>query len=406
AGLNVIHEADLVHGHIHGGNILVENEADSIDTRIADICLHGPIDRPSRQSYGVIPFVVPEIFLMEIRHRTAYQLYESFGNIVATICDDQNTDKFDATEEAKFSKSVSDAEGWTRIGPTKVALKRFNNSQITSEDYVKQLYQLHFLRRECIAEYFGITKDHSSNYFFVMKYYENGNLLSYLDEAQGMLCWRDIIEMLWGISGGIECLHNIEFIHGNLHGGNVLIENEPNLVDTRIDVGLHSVFRENLNESYGVLPYVAPELLQGISPTKASDIYSFGIIMWTLSAGIRPWCNRPHDLELATLICLGNRPEIFEGTPNVYSQLMKQCWHPDPLKRPTASHLYELLGNWVSAICDDPESSDLSDQFDIAEEKKFSEFENNQFHQQEIHTKAFYTSRLLHFPKLFNSNYK
>ncbi|CAI2186756.1 5690_t:CDS:2, partial [Funneliformis geosporum] len=181
---------------------------------------------PSRQSYGVIPFVVPEIFLMEIRHRTAYQLYESFGNIVATICDDQNTDKFDATEEAKFSKSVS---------------------------------------------------------------------------------------------------------------------------------GLHSVFRENLNESYGVLPYVAPELLQGISPTKASDIYSFGIIMWTLSAGIRPWCNRPHDLELATLICLGNRPEIFEGTPNVYSQLMKQCWHPDPLKRPTASHLYELLGNWVSAICDDPE---------------------------------------------------
>ncbi|CAI2174324.1 14741_t:CDS:2 [Funneliformis geosporum] len=79
---------------------------------------------------------------------------------------------------------------------------------------------------------------------------------------------------------------------------------------------------------------------------KASDIFGFGIIMWTLSAGIRPWCNRPHDLELATEICFGLRPEIIDGTPNAYIQLMTRCWHPDPLKRPTASELYDLLGSW------------------------------------------------------------
>ena len=36
AGLNFTHERDLMHGHLHGGNILVENEMDSIDTKIAD----------------------------------------------------------------------------------------------------------------------------------------------------------------------------------------------------------------------------------------------------------------------------------------------------------------------------------------------------------------------------------
>ena len=42
---------------------------------------------------------------------------------------------------------------------------------------------------------------------FVIRYYENGDLHSYLDEAQGMLCWQDIVDMLWRISGGIEHIH-------------------------------------------------------------------------------------------------------------------------------------------------------------------------------------------------------
>ena len=155
--------------------------------------------------------------------------------------------------------------------------------------------------------------------------------------------------------------------------GNLLVENEPDSVDMLIaDVGLHGpIDKIDKIETYRVLPYVAPEVLKGNPPTKASDIYSFGIIMWTLSAGVRPWHYRAHDLRLASEICFGLRPEIVDGTPNAYIQLMTQCWHSDPSKRPTASKLYDLLGSWVTAICDDPDPSELSDQFDIAEEKNF-----------------------------------
>jgi len=75
-------------------------------------------------------------------------------------------------------------------------------------------------------------------------------------------------------------------IHGNLHGGNLLVENEPDSIDACIaDVGLYGpVDKKNSNETYGVLPYIDPEILKGHPPTKASDIYSFGMIMWTLSA--------------------------------------------------------------------------------------------------------------------------
>src|ERR1043165_3286968 len=216
-----------------------------------------------------------------------------------------------------------------------------------------------------------MTRDPTSNYMFVMKYRESDDLHSYLDEVQGILPWKVIVEMLWEIFGGINYFHENGLIHGNLHGGNVLIENGTDSVDTCIsDVG--SANREDPNETYGVLPYVAPEILQGNPPTKESDIYSFGLIMWTLSAGIRPWCDRPHDLRLASEICSDLRPKIVDGTPDVYIQLMTQCWHSNPSKRPTASYLYELFGTWITAICDDPNPSELSEQFDIAEEKKLS----------------------------------
>ncbi|RIB09316.1 hypothetical protein C2G38_2209247 [Gigaspora rosea] len=38
---------------------------------------------------------------------------------------------------------------------------------------------------------------------------------------------------------------------------------------------------------HGVLPYIAPELFQKTPYTKASDIYSFGIIMVEMTTGKR-----------------------------------------------------------------------------------------------------------------------
>ena len=99
---------------------------------------------------------------------------------------------------------------------------------------------------------------------------------------------------------------------------------------------------------YGVIPFVAPEIFVGNMPTKESDIYSFGMIMWMLSAGVRPYCDRPHDSQLIQEICSGLRPSIVSGTPPVFARLILQCLDDNPSNRPTASQLYKCFGNWVS----------------------------------------------------------
>ncbi|CAG8769659.1 9551_t:CDS:2, partial [Funneliformis caledonium] len=76
-----------------------------------------------------------------------------------------------------------EAEQWTRNGPIKVALKRLNNSLNMSEEYLKQLYKYRpSLLNLHVSEVFGITRDDTSNFMFVIKYYENEDLHSYLDQ--------------------------------------------------------------------------------------------------------------------------------------------------------------------------------------------------------------------------------
>ncbi|RIA82932.1 kinase-like domain-containing protein [Glomus cerebriforme] len=121
---------------------------------------------------------------------------------------------------------------------------------------------------------------------FVIKYYETGNLYSYLEESIGILCWRDIVDILWSVSTGLESIHEYGLVHGNLHGGNILVENKMNSIDAKItDTGLHRPVNEFSQQIYGV-PFVAPEIFDENILTKESDIYSFGMIMWMLSAGV------------------------------------------------------------------------------------------------------------------------
>ncbi|RGB27698.1 kinase-like domain-containing protein, partial [Rhizophagus diaphanus] len=93
---------------------------------------------------------------------------------------------------------------------------------------------------------------------------------------------------------------------------------------------------------YGVMPYVAPEILRGKPYTQAADIYSFGMIMYVIATGRQPFFNHAHDEILVLNICNGIRPEINEKiAPKCYSDLMKRCWDLDPDNRPNSIEIKE-----------------------------------------------------------------
>ncbi|CAG8675389.1 8413_t:CDS:2 [Racocetra persica] len=91
---------------------------------------------------------------------------------------------------------------WCRSGPIEVALKELDNSQILSYEFLEQLKKYYqCLHNGTMADCFGITRNNETGcYLFVMRYYENGNLYEFLDRNKGIISWRDMVDMLWGIA--------------------------------------------------------------------------------------------------------------------------------------------------------------------------------------------------------------
>ena len=126
-----------------------------------------------------------------------------------------------------------------------------------------------------------------------------------------------------------------------MHSGNILSYSITWCVIG--DSGLYQQVVDNPNEIFGVIPYLAPEVLSKKPYTKKSDIYSFGMIMWEHTTGKKPFHDRPHNSLLISDILNGVRPQITDDAPEFYAELMKRCWDHDHENRPTAMEIRGCL---------------------------------------------------------------
>src|SRR5204863_5645073 len=142
---------------------------------------------------------------------------------------------------------------------------------------------------------------------------------------------------------GLKEIHQKQFVHRDFHTGNILVKYMG--FPCISDMGLcGEVGNTDETKIYGVMPYMAPEVLRGEPYTQAADIYSFGMIMYFVATGRQPFSDCAHDELLALNICKGIRPKIHETeAPNCYIDLMKNCWNSNPKNRPSATEIEKLI---------------------------------------------------------------
>src|SRR5438045_8386252 len=112
----------------------------------------------------------------------------------------------------------------------------------------------------------------------ILELANDGNLRYILSNDFNSILWRDKIELLYDLTRNLKNLHELGYFHNDFHSGNIL----RNYYKTYIsDLGLSGPANEqNLDSKiYGVLPYIAPEVLNRETYALSSDIYSFCVIM-------------------------------------------------------------------------------------------------------------------------------
>ncbi|POG67863.1 kinase-like domain-containing protein [Rhizophagus irregularis DAOM 181602=DAOM 197198] len=242
----------------------------------------------------------------------------------------------------------------------------------------------------------------------VIEYAKDGSLRQYLNNRFNSIKWVDKLGYLVDISRGLNSIHEKGLIHHDFHCGNMLRDGNYTIIT---DLGLcqpanvkSSQINKNEKQVYGVLPYVASEVLRGGEYTQESDIYAFGIIAYEVCTGLPPYHDIAHDKFLAISICQGLRPKSNYKIPQLILDIIKQCWDADPLKRPKARELCDLVSSLYhsSRHSDDHKIKKQIEEADKINEKLTSSSlsYNGSTLSYTTNPQAVYTSRLLNFKNL------
>uniref|UniRef100_A0A4W6CU22 receptor protein-tyrosine kinase n=1 Tax=Lates calcarifer TaxID=8187 RepID=A0A4W6CU22_LATCA len=181
----------------------------------------------------------------------------------------------------------------------------------------------------------------------VTEYMENGALDTYLKDRDGEIPSYQLVGMLRGIAAGMKYLSDMSYVHRDLAARNVLVNS--NLECKVSDFGLSRVLEDDAEGTYttrgGKIPirWTAPEAIAYRKFTSASDVWSFGIVMWEVMAfGERPYWDMSNH-EVMKAIDEAYRLPAPMDCPSAIYQLMLQCWQHDRSKRPRFSDIVNIL---------------------------------------------------------------
>uniref|UniRef100_A0A8C1JJZ2 receptor protein-tyrosine kinase n=1 Tax=Cyprinus carpio TaxID=7962 RepID=A0A8C1JJZ2_CYPCA len=185
----------------------------------------------------------------------------------------------------------------------------------------------------------------------ITEYMENGSLDAFLRKNDGRFTVIQLVGILRGIASGMKYLSDMSYVHRDLAARNILVNS--NLVCKVSDFGMSRVLEEDPDAAYttrgGKIPirWTAPEAITYRKFTSASDVWSYGIVMWeVMSYGERPYWDMSNQ-DVIKAIEEGYRLPPPMDCPVSLHQLMLDCWQKERAERPKFSQIVNMLDKLI-----------------------------------------------------------
>uniref|UniRef100_A0A1I7UWE4 Non-specific protein-tyrosine kinase n=1 Tax=Caenorhabditis tropicalis TaxID=1561998 RepID=A0A1I7UWE4_9PELO len=159
-----------------------------------------------------------------------------------------------------------------------VAVKMVKGENLSTQqmyDLIKEADNMKKLQHPHIVKFYGIA---TSRYPFMvaLEFCDNGPLDNKLRDKN--TSDSEKIRFLYQAALGMEYLHDVKIIHGDLAARNCLLTKNNSIKIS--DFGLSNAEGAKLKE--GLLPqrYMAPEALESMVQTKESDVWAFSVLIF------------------------------------------------------------------------------------------------------------------------------
>ncbi|KGL89046.1 Ephrin type-A receptor 7, partial [Charadrius vociferus] len=190
-----------------------------------------------------------------------------------------------------------------------------------------------------------------STMMIVMEYMGNGVLDSFLRKHEGQFTATQLVCMLQGIASGMKYLAEMGYIHKSLAAHKVLVNSSLACKITGFrrpqEDKMETIFSTMCGKS--LVLWSAPEAIQYHHFSPASDVWSFGIVMWeVMSYGERPYWDMSNQDVMKAVEDGFRLPAPVNCQPPLH-QLMLDCWQKDRSQRPKFSHIHNILSKMVQS---------------------------------------------------------
>jgi eukaryotic-like serine/threonine-protein kinase len=184
--------------------------------------------------------------------------------------------------------------------------------------------------------------EHEGDPCLVMEYLESRSLAAALAD-RGSLPVPEAAAMGSQIASALAAAHAVGIVHRDIKPGNGLITDTgvAKLTDFGIARAVGDVTVTQTGMFAGTPAYLAPEVARGQDPTSASDVFSFGAMLYDAVEGGPPFPERQNQLALLRLVAEGKvEPPKQAGE---LTALLNNLLRPEPGDRPSMSMASELL---------------------------------------------------------------
>ncbi|XP_033832417.1 phosphorylase kinase, gamma 1a (muscle) [Periophthalmus magnuspinnatus] len=181
-------------------------------------------------------------------------------------------------------------------------------------------------------------------YFLVFDLMKRGELFDYLTEKV-TLSEKETRKIMRALLEVVQFLHSQNIVHRDLKPENILLDDNMNIKLTDFGFAVQIEPGQTLKEVYGTPVYLAPEIIECSMDSahtgygSAVDLWSSGVIMYTLLAGSPPFWHRKQMLMLR-MILAGKydftSPE-WEDRSDTVKDLISRMLVVNPKQRYTAT---------------------------------------------------------------------
>ena len=156
------------------------------------------------------------------------------------------------------------------------------------------------------------SQDGSEILFFTMELLQGETLAARI--RRGALAEAEALPLILDIAAGLEAIHRAKIVHRDVKSSNIILAGSERVRAVLTDFGLSSVLdgKPAGDPTAGTIHYMAPEQIRGEEITPATDLYAFGVVMYEMLTGQRPFtASNPSEVLLKHLTGEPRRPSAI-----------------------------------------------------------------------------------------------